>query len=261
MKAALALIAVATIAAAPPRRVVTLDLCADELVLAVAAPGQIASVTWLAADRHESALAPRAAGLHHNHGRIEDVVALRPDLVITSGAATRYAAEFATRIGARLLALPPVTTIAAVRANIVAVGQELGRPAAAAALIARFDRDLGPPRLAPIAALMLQGGGYAPAADGLAAAYLARAGLAQIATPGGRADLETLIARPPAAIVTTRYRAGQTSRGGGRLTHPALARLPASTRRLSVDGRGWTCLGPLAAATLPGLRAALATPR
>ena len=242
--------------AAPPTRVASLNLCTDELALELAAPHQLASVTFLAADPHETSLAPLARGLHHNNGRMDTVAALAPDLVLTSGPATRYAAELAARMGARVLDVAPPQTIADVRANIRAVAAALGREPAGTALIARFDRDLGrvPPHPAP--ALLLEGGGYVPRPDGLAAQFLVHAGLAQQPMRGNQADIETLLTHPPAILLTSRYRANQTSNQQAWLQHPALARLP--SRRLSFDGRAWTCMGPLAARALPGLRTALA---
>lgn len=239
-----------------PARVASLNLCTDELALLLAAPRQLVSVSRLAADRHETRLAPRAARLHRNRGTIESVAALRPDLVLTGGARTRHAAELARAIGARVLDIPPATNIAEVRANIRGVAAALGRARAGEALVASMDAALGPLPARQTRALLLQGGGYTPPADGLAAAYLAHAGLAQARHPGGRVTLEALIARPPAVLVTSAYRAGQPSLHQAWLAHPALARLPA--RRVTLDGRGWTCLGALAALDLPALRRSLA---
>ena len=256
--ALIAFVAVITLPvhAAAPHRVASLNLCTDELALELAAPGQLASVTFLAGDVQETPLASRARSMHHNNGHMDSVAALAPDLVLTSGAPTRYAAELGRRMAARVLDVPPPQTIADVRANIRTVAAALGREPAGAALIARFDRDLGPLRLRTVPALLLEGGGYVPRADGLAAQFLAHAGLAQATMPGGRADLETLLLHPPAMLLTSRYRAGQTSNQQAWLAHPALARLP--SRRLMFDGRAWTCMGPLAARVLPGLRAAVA---
>lgn len=242
--------------ATPPSRVASLNLCTDELALELAASRQLASVTFLAADADETVLAPLAARLHHSNGRMDSVAALAPDLVLTSGPSTRYAAEIARRMGARVLDVPEPRTIADVRANVRAVAAALGRGQAGDALIARFDRDLGPTPARARAALLLETGGYVPRPDGLAAQFLRHAGLAQTAMPGERADIETLLLHPPAILLTSRYRAGQTSNQQAWLGHPALARLP--SRRLSLDGRAWTCMGPLAARALPQLRAAVA---
>jgi iron complex transport system substrate-binding protein len=48
--AMLVLAAFASTAAAAPVRIVSLNLCADEMVLRLAVPGTVKSVTWLARD-------------------------------------------------------------------------------------------------------------------------------------------------------------------------------------------------------------------
>lgn len=238
-----------------PRRVASLDLCSDELVLALAAPGRIASVSKLGADPRETALAQRAAGLPTNNGRITDVAAVAPDLVVTMGGlGGRLAAATAARLGAKVLLLPAPAGIADVRTNVRLVAGALGRPAAGRALIAAMDRQLGPrpSQLAP--ALLVGSGGVAPPANGLAAQWLAYAGLRQVAA-GDPVRLETLIADPPPLIVETRYHAGDTSLGALWLQHPALRRLP--SRHIAIDGRAWTCLGPQTAASVAALRRSL----
>lgn len=241
-------------AAAAPARVATVDLCADELALLLAAPGQLVSVSRLAADPRDTRLAPLARTLHHNRGTLESVVALRPDLIIASGRA-RHAAELAPRLGARMLVLPPPATLDDVRANTRLIADALGRRAAGERLVAAFDAALGPPR-ATTPALLLQGGGWTPSADGLAAAYLRRAGFDQRPPAAGRVSLEALLVAPPPAIVESRYRADQPALPRTWLDHPAFGRL--ASRRLALDGRAWTCLGPLAALDLAPLRRAAA---
>ncbi|WP_317616335.1 substrate-binding domain-containing protein [Paracoccus mutanolyticus] len=78
------LVALAMPAGAAPRRVVSINLCTDQLALAVAAPGQLVSVSELARDPALSAMASRAAAIPSNRGRAEEVLALRPDLVLAS---------------------------------------------------------------------------------------------------------------------------------------------------------------------------------
>jgi len=255
-----ALAALAALLAQPglaaPHRVASLNLCTDELALLLARPGQLASVTRLGADPQETPLAARAHGLHVNSGRMDSVAHLRPDLVLTGGFTNRYAAELATRLGARVVDVPPPDSLASLRRNIRTVAAALGNRRGGEALIARMEAALGPPRPAR-SALFLTGGGYTIRADGLAATYLAHAGLRQQAVPGGRVDLERLLANPPQVLVVSRYRAGQTSLNARWLDHPALAALPAALRVVPIDGRSWTCLGPLAAASVPALRAAI----
>ena len=248
---------IASPAATAPQRVASLNLCTDELALLLAAPGQLASVTFLGADRNETPVAPRAAGLHRNNGRMESVAALAPDLVLTGGGANRYAAEMARRLGTRVVDVPPPTSLDEVRRNIRTVAKALGRERQGEALIATMNVQLGPVPARQRPALLLSGGGYTVRTDSLAAELARHAGLAQQAYVDERVALERLIANPPEVIVITSYRAGQASLHQMWLAHPALKRLPASTRMIEVDGRSWTCQGPLVAGDIAKLRARL----
>jgi len=257
------LVAIAALLAAPaaaaPARVASLNLCTDELALLLAAPGQLASVTFLGADPAETPVAGRAKGLHRNNGRMESVAALAPDLVLTGGGANRYAAEMARRLGARVVDVPPPTTIDELRRNVRTVARALGRETWGEALIARMDARLGmvPPRRRP--AVLMSGGGYTVRPDSLAAELARHAGLEPQPFASERVDLARLLARPPEVLVVTSYRAQQRSLYQMWLGHPALRRLPRSVERLEIDGRAWTCLGPPVADEVARLRARLAS--
>jgi iron complex transport system substrate-binding protein len=253
--AALALLLWSGCAVAAPVRVASLNLCTDELALLLAAPGQLVSVSRLGADPRETTLSRRARGLATNNGNVTDVVALAPDLVLTSGGA-RGGDVVARRLGIAALVVPPPQTLDDVRANIRTVAAALGRPAQGAALIAEIDRVLAVPAPPPRRALLVEGGGVAVGANGLAADWLRHAGLIQQEVPHGQISLEALLAAPPQVLVTTNYHPGESSINAAWLTHPAFARLPRSVQRLTTDGRAWTCLGPPLAAEIARLQAA-----
>ena len=78
------------------------------------------------------------------------------------------------------------------------------------------------------------------------------AGLQQRTLTGGRVSLETLLVRPPAFLIESRYRSAQVSRGTDWLNHPIVRN--AKSRRLIADGRAWTCMGPLVIAEIERLR-------
>ncbi|MEI6418413.1 MAG: hypothetical protein WCO82_05040 [Sphingomonadales bacterium] len=255
MRVALALaLLLAAPAAAAPARVASLNLCTDELALLLAAPGQLMSVSRLGADAHETTLAARARGLALNNGRLGDVLGLRPDLVLTMGAKPQDVA-LAKAMGVRLLALPYPASLADVAAQVRAMAGTLGREQAAAPWLAELAAlQASAPR--PRAGLMLGGGGVAPASAGLAGQWLRLAGVMQ--QGGGTVALETLVAQPPPLLIMSQYRTDQLSRPQAWARHPALAALPASTRRISTDGRPWLCAGPALLPEIRRLRAAVA---
>ena len=93
---------VAGAAPAVPRRVVSINLCADELLLALADPGQIASLSVYATDPDLSTVVAEAAAFPHHAASAESVVALAPDLVLAGRFTKRDTRDMLTRLGYRL---------------------------------------------------------------------------------------------------------------------------------------------------------------
>ncbi len=237
-------VALAAPAQGAPRRVASLNLCTDELVLMLAAPGQIVSVTHLAQQPAESPLWRQARRHRRNDGSLMSVARLRPDLVVTMGGGGRDRLRIAARLGIRTLDLPFAQNLAEVEASVARLALALGRPQAGAALLERMTalrRSAPAPRLDTI---WLGGGGRTVSAQGLEAQWMALAGMRQRAMRGDRVPLETLVARPPAILLRSDYRQGQYSSGQRWLSHP-VARRPVRSRTVPTDGRRWTCMGPL----------------
>jgi iron complex transport system substrate-binding protein len=255
--------AISLLAASParadpaPRRVASLNLCTDELLLLLAAPGQIASVSHLGQNPAETPLW-RQGRLHpRNDGSLLSVVALRPDLVLAMGGGARDRVGIAKRLGIRLIDLPYPQNLADIVTETKRVAAALGRPRAAspfAEAVARLRRTAPARRLD---ALWLGGGGRTVAAGGLAGQWMALAGLAQRTMAGDRVTLEQLLTRPPALALRSDYRAGQYSSNQHWLDNPIASRLP-HTRVLATDGRLWNCMGPPMVAEVERLRRALA---
>lgn len=245
-------------APAPPRRVASLNLCTDELLLALAAPDQIVSVTHLAQDPAETPLWQAGRRYRRNDGSLLSVADLRPDLVVTMGGGARDRLRVAARLGIRTLDLPFAMNITDIEMSIRQLATALGRPAAGAALLGRIaalKASAPPPRLD---AIWLGGGGRTVAPEGLEGQWMALAGLAQRPIRGDRVSLETLIARPPRILLRSDYRQGQYSGQQRWLNHP-VARRAGGSRTIATDGRRWTCMGPLLIDEVARLRRELAS--
>jgi hypothetical protein len=80
-----------TLPADKPARIVSLNMCTDDLLLRLADPARIASVTWLSRAQRGSNVADIAARLPVNHGLAEEIIPLDPDLVIAGTFSTRTA--------------------------------------------------------------------------------------------------------------------------------------------------------------------------
>ena len=67
-----------------PQRIVSTNICTDQLLIKLVDQKRIASLSHLASDPHSSWIATEASTLHLNRGTAEEVISLNPDLIITS---------------------------------------------------------------------------------------------------------------------------------------------------------------------------------
>ncbi len=222
---------------------VSLNLCTDELLLLLAEPSQIASVTHLSGKAEDSPLWQQARVYPANDGTLAGVAAARPDLVLTMGGAGDRLA-IAERLGASVVDLSFPTSIHDVKGSIRRIAAALRRPERGEALVARLEQLQRTAPAATLDTLWIGGGGRTVAADGLEAEWMALAGYRQRAVAGDQLQLETLLAAPPQVLLRSDYRQGQYSRAQAWLTHP-LARARGESRSVATDGRRWTCMGPL----------------
>lgn len=223
-------------------RVASLDLCADEYLLLLARPSEVASVSRLSHDPADSPLWRSARRFPAHGGGLEQVLGKRPTLLLATGGGGRGTAAIAGKANIRVLTLPHARDIGDVERAMVKFAQALGDPARATG----WRRRLARLRAKPVRqreAIFLGGGGLSVGAGSLAAQWMALGGFRQRGLPGGRATLELLATRPPAVLLRSTYRAGQVSLGQRWLDHPLARRSPAQA--IATDGRPWTCAGPL----------------
>jgi iron complex transport system substrate-binding protein len=243
-------------AEAAPRRVASLNLCTDELLLLLAAPGQVASVTHLAQKPAETPLWRLARRYPRNDGSLVSVVAARPDLVLTMGGGARDRIRIAERLQIRTLDLPFPESLADIERSIASVAAVLGQPRRGRALLAGIAALRNSAPAAGRDTVWLGGGGRSVGADSLAAQWMALAGFRQRSLTGDRISLEQLLVRPPAVLLRSDYRSDQYSEGQRWLSHP-LAGGTRRSRSLRTDGRLWTCMGPLMIGEIGRLRKAV----
>lgn len=193
-------------AAAQAERIISLNLCTDQLVLALADPSAIASVTYLARDCAISALCRAAAAVPINYGTAEELVAAEPDLVLAGRYTTRPAVGIAHRLGLKVIDLDPPASLDAVRSQIREVAEALGHPERGAAMIADLDARLAalpkaaPEGARPVAAVY-QANGMAIGAHSLIDAALQATGFDNLAR---RLGLQNYLYLPLEALVANR---------------------------------------------------------
>jgi iron complex transport system substrate-binding protein len=232
------------LAASAALKVASLNLCTDELVLLLAAPDQIVSVTHLAQQPAETPLWRQARRYSANDGSLLSVAGLKPDLVVTMGGGARDRLRVAARLGIRTIDLPFAQSLQEVETSVTKLADALGRPEAGVTLLRRMAALMASAPPSRRDAIWLGGGGRTVSAGGLEAQWMSLAGMRQRPMKGDRVSLETLMLQPPAILLRSDYRQGQYSAGQRWLTHSAAQR-PMNSRVIATDGRLWTCMSPL----------------
>ena len=254
------------VADAAPLRIVSLNLCADELVLRLAAPGTVQSVTWLARDPGLSNVAALAHAIPVNRGLAEDVVPLQPDLVIAGAYTTRTAVALLRRLKIPVLELDVPRTIDEAMAQITAVAAAIGMPENGAQLVRGIREGLSRLEVArstpfPLVAAIYQPNGLTIGQGSLVNDLLRRAGLRNLAVERridnyGALPLEwLLLAQPDLLIVNTAGDVGHAL-AYEVLTHPALKSRYHGNRVVSVPSAWWSCPGPRLVDTVQRLQQA-----
>ncbi len=235
-----------------------MNLCTDQFALMLAAPGQLVSVSHLAADPLSSPMAEQARGLTLNHGGAEQIYLMAPDLVLAHPWSSPTAIAMLRRLGLRVEQVPGVERLSDIPDRLAQVGALLGRDDAADVLIARFRADLAALGTAPPGprAVFFGPNGYSVGEGALSDEVLTRAGFRNIAAELARSDtgqiaLELLVMAAPDLILRSTPYPG-TSRAEEIMQHPALMALIAAGAGHQT-GPDWICGTPRVLAALSAL--------
>lgn len=249
----LVLVPVRSVTAEPAARVVSLNLCLDQLALALAAPGQLVGVTRDAQDPHLSSRWEAARAVPALRLRVEEILAVRPGLVLLDADAPAQVVALLRRAGVRVAQFPEAATFEAGVARVRAVADALGRPAAGAALAADMERRLAEitARLddrRPLAAVW-QANGFTVGRGTLPDDLLRRAGFRNLAAERGTAPfeplpLEALIRAAPDLLIVDGATSDRPSLAEALMTHRAARRAFGTTRSMAMPHGLWLCAGP-----------------
>ena len=124
-----------------PRRIVSLDYCADQYVLKFADREDILALSP-DAEKRFSYMRAAAEGIPTVRPRTADVLALQPDLVVRTYGGGHDIADFMKEPGVPVVQIGFPQSIAEVRDEVLRVGTELGKPDEAEKLVADMDRRL-----------------------------------------------------------------------------------------------------------------------
>jgi iron complex transport system substrate-binding protein len=250
---------------AAPQRVMSINLCSDQLVLDLLPRDRIVSVSWLAREGYGSYLAEAAAQIGINHGTAEEVVAQKPDFVVTGTYSAPMTTVLLKRVGMPFIELAPAEDFDGIRETLHVLGRVLGAEEKAASLVREMDATLdelaatAPKRHIVVAGW--DGSGQVPGPKTLFNAILTAAGGVNIAASHGGAaymkfDLEQLLkAQPDLIAFGDAYTAAPSIRSEA-LQHPLLRKLY-SGRQITYPELLYSCGLPQSAMAAKELRKAM----
>lgn len=192
--------------------IVSTNPCADAMLVELVPLARIAAISRYSQDPVATSMPlALARRLRATGGTAEEVIALHPDLVVTSiftPAATRAAYQAA---GLRVVALDSPTSIAASRAQLEMLAKAVGAEDRGRALLARIDaavRAAAPPAGARPSALLLLGGGLVNGPGNLLDELMQVAGFSNAAAGYGlrysaHVSTEIMARAPPMLLIAS----------------------------------------------------------
>jgi len=221
-----------------PQRVMSLNLCTDQLVLQLLPRERITSVSYLSQSWEHSYLTADALGVRINFGTSEEVLKEQPDLVLAGSASTPTVRALLKRVGVPLVEVPAAESFAEIRTVTRQVARAVGEEEMGEILLAQMDATLdqlgaSSPRQRIVVAAW-DGAGSIPAKGTLFDEILTVAGAHNIAADisttliYGRyasVDLEQLVALKPDILAYGSSRIGRMDLSNEKLQHRVIRKL------------------------------------
>ncbi|MCP5431747.1 MAG: ABC transporter substrate-binding protein [Alphaproteobacteria bacterium] len=249
-------------AAGPPQRIVSLNVCADQLLLGLVPRGRIVALSKFAADPTLSPVAEVARSMKRASGRVDEVLALEPDFVVAGTSSTRLSVDLLRRLGTPVFELATAEELSTIRSETMRLARALDAEEAGRAMIAAFDARLAglerpATQASPRAAIFLESG-MTLGPETLSGRVLALAGyrnaVQELGIQGfGHLSLEALVRLDPDLVVVGGTLDGGPALASSLLSHPALAELRAKARFVPEPRAQWVCGGPAVADALARL--------
>lgn len=232
---------------AVPQRIVSLDYCADQFVLALADRNQIAGVSH-GAGRDDSFFRARAHGLRQIRPSLEEVLALHPDLIVRNWGGPWDAAAVYARFHVPVLHVGDVTDFTAARADLVRAADAFGQHERGQALARDLDLRLArlqarAPRQAP-PVMYLSAGGAVAGRGVMMDAVIRAAGGRNVWTGDGWTvlPLERMVETPPALIALAFFDGGRERMNAWSPSrHPVLRHALANARTVGLPPASISC--------------------
>jgi len=237
-------------------RVVSINVCTDQLVMLVADSEQIVGLSSLSRDEAGSVLHDVAQDYPQVDPVAEELLPLAPDFVVTGPYTSRHSLGLLEELGVRVETFPVANSIDEMLANVDRLGNLLDRSERAGQIISDSRRRLADIRVRvsrlnadrPRAAVY-DTNGYTVGNNTVRGQILALSGWNNVAVElgidsYGVLGLEQLIALQPQALIESPYSEGTYSRGQQLTRHPAIGASGLDPLIIRVPSNQTLCAGP-----------------
>ncbi|WP_249225328.1 ABC transporter substrate-binding protein [Tardiphaga alba] len=264
MAAAFSLFVAAPLQAAEQPRIASINLCTDQLLVTLADPAQILGLSPFARDPFRSWDKNKAAQFRLLSGEAEDVLALKPDLVVAGRFTKRATRELLKDKGLKVAEFAPARSLDEVKKQLREMGALVKHPERAEAEIAKLDVAIANARAAaqrnPLRVLAVSRRGWVSGGDNLTTSLLSAVGLKNAGgelglKAGGFASLEAIITLKPDLLLVADTTDFAEDEGRAFLLHPALEKTYPPSKRLVLPERLTACGGPTMVEALDRLSA------
>lgn len=238
--------------ASTPHRIASVNLCTDQYVLEFVSHQQIVSLSHLATDADYSALWQRAKAIPLNHGMAEELLPLKPDLVLATAYTPGSAVQLLKQQGVRVEEIDLPKTIEEMIIFTEKMGALLGEPEKGKTLSAqlreRLDKVKAKQNTTRGTALVYAPNGYTGGKNTLKDEILTTAGWKNLASElgmdgYGNLPLEALLSQPPDLLILDDSTRNTNSLAQQLLNHPALRNLP-NHQTIKLPTHLWLCATP-----------------
>lgn len=237
-------------------RAASASICADQYLLALADPEQIASLSWQATGPL-STFAEAAAAYPANRGGAEEFLDADVEILILNSHGSMELRRIMGQFNIEMVVIETTTiTFEEIARSVRDVAEKLDQVDRGEAIIAdmqarlaRIDRQVAEEGAGPSVTYFRPEGGGAGAGTFVDTA-LRHAGFRNLQadlgnTGWGRVPLEQLVLSPPDGLVTSFFDTAYKGVNARFSTHSLFTRLAAEKPVMPVQGRYWTCAGPM----------------
>ncbi len=243
-------------AQATPKRVVSMNLCTDQLAILIAGPNQLYSVSYLAVDPEGSVMYEAAKNFPLNHGLAEEVFMMQPDLVLAGTFTSRATVAMLKHLKFDVQEFPPSYSFPQIREQIARMGRLLGREERADALVQELDTQLadaiGSRAKTNLLAALHYANSYTAGGGTLAGEVLKAAGLENLGERMGlsgtvKLPLEVLVMMRPDMVIGGQRPGNAPALAYETFQHPALRAVLQNADMTAVPDKYWVCGAPFTA--------------